>query len=162
MAPPHLFLIQGERGEEEEEEEEERRRRESSLRCYKMAVCSRLCCRLSPSRGGCRCVWVNTECIEIHHQPRSATSCNLQSTLTLYEKPGLPLPSFLWWQRNLVWCVCVWSRVCVWGSVRAKTNTHRYGCSDARAAQLITFYFQLRFWLQTTLEKQMLWLNNKN
>lgn len=54
-------------------------------------------------------VWVNTERAEIHHEPRSANSCNLQSTLTLCKKPASMRSSsraFLWRQHNLVWCVC--------------------------------------------------------
>lgn len=55
-----------------------------------MAVCSQRRQRRLPlvGAGEGAGVWVNTECIEIHHGPRSANSCNLQSTLTLCKKPA--------------------------------------------------------------------------
>lgn len=75
------------------------------LRCYKMAVCfRRRCCLDEP--GGCRCVGKQ----KVHWRsitPRSATSCNLRSTLTLCGNPGARDASVSLSQRqsNLVWQV---------------------------------------------------------
>lgn len=81
MAPPHLLLVQREEGE----------KRESSLRCKeetkKRRLCAVGCAAVSPIHRSAG-VWVNTEYIEIHHWPWSATSCNLLSTLTLCKKPA--------------------------------------------------------------------------
>lgn len=104
MAPPHLFLIQGEEGEFLEVLQNG---------CVLSAVLA-----VSPIRGGAG-VWVNTECIEIHHRPWSATSCNLQSTLTLCEKPACLCccyeafcgDSVIWFDARVR--VCVYGRICV-------------------------------------------------
>lgn len=81
-----------------------------------MAVCSWLHNTISPLRAGAG-VQVNTECTEIYHQPRSATSCKLLSTLTLLQKS---------------WPVCSWKAFCsdstIWFELCAVA--HVCACDD--------------------------------
>lgn len=55
-------------------------------------------------------MWVNTECTETHDRPRSATSCNLQSTLTLCEMPAYLCCRY----KALCGDNAIWFDVCVY------------------------------------------------
>jgi len=78
MVPPHLFLEQA----EEREGERERERHPPGVTKWLRALCA----AVSPTQGGAG-VWVNTDCIEIHRRPWSATSCSSQSPLTSRKRP---------------------------------------------------------------------------
>ena len=102
MAPPHLFLIQGKEGKFLEVLQNG---------CVLSAVLPSLSHPIVGGAGVCVCVWANTQCIEIYRLPWSATSCNLQSTLTLREKPACLCcrckAFFVATAQSSLVCVCV-------------------------------------------------------